>query len=80
MYYIFCTCIDCTDCISVAQNNDYIVTGGDDRKMRYWDMHAIASSFIMSGVEPEDELLYRYTGHKMASMAIIRVCDAQFII
>lgn len=61
---------DHVDMFAVAQDSGFVVTGGEDRKLRYWDLRTVSSSFVVSGAS-QDELT-QYTSHKQASVTVFQ--------
>jgi phosphoinositide-3-kinase, regulatory subunit 4 len=44
-----------------GSSGGYLITGGEDRKLRYWDLGAIERSFVISDPDlDEDKPVYRY--------------------
>ncbi|KAK4204925.1 putative serine/threonine-protein kinase VPS15 [Triangularia verruculosa] len=48
----------------------FIITGGSDKKLRYWDLIRVDNSVIFSGLLPEDGRLGYSTSHPTASMTL----------
>ncbi|VBB84052.1 Putative Putative serine/threonine-protein kinase VPS15 [Podospora comata] len=48
----------------------FVITGGSDKKLRYWDLVRVDNSVIFSGLMPEDGRLGYSTSHPTASMTL----------
>ena len=62
--------IDSTDESKHEANSGFILTGGEDKKLRFWDCTHTPSSMIISGLEAEEPQPRYSTSHPTASLTV----------
>jgi len=56
-------------CMLIPQEAPYVITGGDDKRIRYWDLSNAINSYTICGLE-NDQAKPRYSSHLFDSINV----------